>query len=233
MNESKIIQQELAKKASAEKAKSSARFFKTGPGEYGEGDQFIGVSVPDQRVIAKKYVHASLEDVMKLLSSPIHEHRVTAALILTYQFQKADLAGQKAIYDAYLKNRQWINNWDIVDTSAHKIVGAYLHTRSRQPIYTLAKSKNLWEKRIAIIATAWFIKHGDFTDTLKLAKQFLKEEHDLMHKAVGWMLREVGKQDKKALITFLDAHAHEMPRTMLRYAIERLSKAKRTHYMKK
>lgn len=228
-----IIQRELAKKASTERAKSSARFFKTGPGEYGEGDTFIGVRVPDQRAIAKKYVDVSLREVVKLLSSPVHEHRLTAALILTYQFEKADPAGQKAIYDAYLKNRQWINNWDIVDTSAHKIVGAYLYTRSRQPIYTLAKSKNVWEKRIAMIATAWFIKEGDFTDTLKLAKQFLKEEHDLMHKAVGWMLREMGKKDTKALTTFLDRYADKMPRTMLRYSIERLSKAQRAHYMQK
>jgi 3-methyladenine DNA glycosylase AlkD len=225
------VKKALQEKASKERAEVSKRFFKTGKGEYGEGDQFIGVRVPEQRTIAQLCLEMPLGQVVQLLQSSIHEHRLTAVLIMTYQFKKADEDGQRAIYDAYLQQSEWVNNWDIVDSSAHKIVGAYLSDRKRQPLYDLAWSPNLWEKRIAIIATLWFIKQGDFTDTLALAELFLKEEHDLMHKAVGWMLREMGKVDPLPLHRFLDQHAHVMPRTMLRYAIERLSKSQKKQYM--
>lgn len=231
MSQLSEIKRALRKKATKERAEASKWFFKTGKGEYGEGDRFIGVRVPDQRAVEKQFRDMPLAQVVQLLQSSIHEHRLTAVILLTEQFKRADEAGQKAIYDAYLKNTKWVNNWDIVDSSAHKIVGAYLLDRSRKPIYTLAKSKDLWEKRIAMITTAWFIKEGDFTDTLALAKQFLNEEHDLMHKAVGWMLREMGKVDEKPLRDFLDQHAHEMPRTMLRYAIERLPESMRKTYL--
>lgn len=227
------VKKALKEHASEEKKQASMRFFKTGKGQYGEGDKFIGVTVPEQRKIAKQFKELSIEEAEKLLQSPIHEHRLTALFILVHHFQKGDEATQKRIYTLYLKNAQYVNNWDLVDSSAHKIVGAYLLDRSRKPLYKLAKSKDLWEQRIAVIATMTFIAQKDFEDIKKLAELLLHHEHDLMHKAIGWMLREMGKKNQKELTTFLDKHHKDMPRTMLRYAIERLNKKQRERYMKK
>lgn len=226
------IKKALQQHATPEKAQNSQRFFKTGKGQYGEGDQFIGVTVPEQRRIAKQFITLPLLAVEQLLHSKIHEHRLTALHILTYQYAKATEAEQKRIVQLYLRNTADINNWDLVDTSAPNILGNYLFTRSRKKLYTLARSKNMWEQRIAIIATYAFIRRDEYTDTLKIATILLHHEHDLLHKAVGWMLREVGKRDQKVLEDFLDAHAAKMPRTMLRYAIEKMNKTKKRHYMK-
>ena len=229
------VKAELEKHVNAEKAAFFPHFFKTGPGEYGEGDKFIGVVVPDQRKIARKFKDLKLAEVQKLLNSPIHEHRLTALLILTLQYPKADETGQQEIYDFYLLNARKgrVNNWDLVDSSAHKIVGLHLLDKDRTDLKSLYNSGELWQERISVLACYTFIKNDDFADMLFLAGKFLQHEHDLMHKAVGWMLRELGKRDEKVLRDFLDAHATEMPRTMLRYSIERLSEADRKHYMRK
>jgi len=209
------------------------RFFKTGKGQYGEGDVFLGVMVPEQRVVAKKYAGLPLSEVKKLLESKVHEHRLTTLLILVYKYGGADGNEKKEIYGFYLANARRINNWDLVDVTAPRIVGDWLlaHPRERVVLYRLAKSENLWEHRIAVISTLAFIVKGEFDDTFRLCELFLDHEHDLMHKACGWMLREVGKRDQKALCAFLDAHARKMPRTMLRYAIERFDGKKRRHYL--
>ncbi len=217
---------------SPEHAAVLARFFKTGPGEYGEGDQFIGVKVPIIRKVAKEFKNLPLAEVECLLHSEIHEERLLALVILASQFEKADKAARKRIYDLYLGNTQHINNWDLVDLSAPQIVGGYLEELSRKPLRRLAKSSSLWERRISIVATHWFIRHGDFADTLKIAQTLLKDREDLIHKAVGWMLREVGKRDKAGLEEFLGKHCRAMPRTMLRYAIERFPEKKRREYLK-
>ncbi len=224
---------ELTKLVDPEKAVFLPRFFKTGPGEYGEGDKFIGVTVPNQRVVAEKFKTLSLNEIQKLLASPIHEHRLTALIILTIQYPKSDEKDQKAIYEFYLKNARagHVNNWDLVDTSAHKIVGAHLLKSDRSNLKSLYNSNSLWLERIAVITTFAFINVDDYSDSLMLAEHFLHHEHDLMHKAVGWMLREIGKRDEKPLRDFLDQHAHEMPRTMLRYSIERLPEQDRKAYM--
>jgi 3-methyladenine DNA glycosylase AlkD len=208
-----------------------ARFFKTGPGEYGEGDVFVGVKVPVQRKLAKEFRDLSLPEIECLLRSEIHEGRLTALLILVLQFAKADAKGRKCIYDLYLTNTEHVNNWDLVDLSAPQVVGAYLEAKSRKPLYGLAKSKSLWERRISILATFHFIRQGEFNDTLKIAEILLADKEDLIHKAVGWMLREVGKRDVQALEGFLQPHHRTMPRTMLRYAIERLAEKKRQMYL--
>ncbi len=234
------LKEGLRKLASPEKAKASAWFFKTGPGQYGEGDQFIGVTVPEQRQVAKKFKDLPLTDVEQLLKSPIHEERLVAIIILVDQFQKADenlpagRLAQKEIYDFYLANTDRINNWDLVDASAEYIVGAYLLDKPREILYKLAKSENLWERRIAMVATFEFIKNGDSSDALKIAQLLLTDKHDLIQKAVGWMLREVGKRcSEKDLTDFLDKHARAVPRTTLRYAIERFSEEKRQKYLRK
>jgi len=212
-----------------------SRFFKTGPGEYGEGDVFIGVKVPDKRRVARKYRSLPLDEVIKLLQSKIHDHRQTALFILVGQFQKAGPDLQKEIYQLYLDNTPHINNWDLVDCSAPKIIGAYLLDKAaeRKILYRLAKSKSLWERRITILSTYTFIKGEQFADTLKIAELLLHDEHDLIHKAVGWMLREVGKRDQTEEEKFLKKHYREMPHTMLRYAIEKFPEEKRQHYLKK
>lgn len=224
-------QRELRRLGSPAQAAILARFFKTGPGEYGEGDRFIGVKVPVVRDVARQFRDLPLRDVETLLHSEIHEERLLALVILVGQFSCGGDAVRTAICDLYLANTRWINNWDLVDLSAPAIVGGYLADRSRKPLYRLARSASLWERRIGILATHWFIRHGDCADTLKIAKVLLGDREDLIHKAVGWMLREVGKRDLSALESFLDQHCRAMPRTMLRYALERLPEAQRRAYM--
>jgi 3-methyladenine DNA glycosylase AlkD len=227
------IKKDLSKLKNSEKSKILARFFKTGKGEYGEGDIFLGIIVPKQREVAKKYVGASLGDLQKLLSSKIHEYRLTALLILVQKYQKSDVSEKKKIVSFYLKNTKNINNWDLVDLSAEKILGDYLLDNDRKILYKLARSKNLWEKRIAILTTYRLIKNNQLEDTLKISKILLNDKHDLIQKAVGWMLREVGKVDQKVEEKFLLRYHKSMPRTMLRYAIERFSEEKRKGYLSK
>jgi 3-methyladenine DNA glycosylase AlkD len=209
------------------------RFFKCGPGDYGEGDSFLGVTVPPLRALSKRYKSVEVDEAVALLQSKWHEARLLALMILVHQYERGDDAGREAIYCAYLANTNRINNWDLVDCSAHKIVGAHLRERDRTPLVALAKSESLWERRIAIIATLDFIRRDDFRDTFRIAEMLLSDRHDLIHKATGWMLREAGKRDQSALERFLRKHARVMPRTMLRYAIERFSPGLRAKYMGK
>ena len=230
MQENKILQQlrrELRRYASPKQALVLQRFFKTGPGEYGEGDRFIGVKVPQIRKVATNHHQTPGKDILGLLGSKIHEERLLALIILTIAFKKSDDVKRKQIYLQYLKNTAYINNWDLVDLSSHEIVGAYLLDKPRSPLYGLAKSASLWERRIAIVSTYHFIKNGEFSDTLRIATILLADKEDLIHKAAGWMLREVGKRDKAALDAFIARHACKMPRTMLRYAIERFPEKER------
>jgi 3-methyladenine DNA glycosylase AlkD len=220
------IQSDLQKLADKKRAELSARYFKTGKGEYGEGDMFIGLTVPQVRLIAKKYKDLPLSDVEELLHNKIHEYRLTALIILTYQKLN------KEIVDLYLRNTKYINNWDLVDLSSHEILGTWLLDKPRDILYTLAKSKNIWDRRIAIISTFAFLRKNDTADSLKLAEMLLGDDHDLMHKAVGWALREVGKRDEKTLVDFLAKHYRAMPRMTLRYAIEKFSKERREKYLK-
>lgn len=228
----KSLKKELKSKASSEKAKILKRFFKTGPGEYGEGDIFLGLKVGDSREIAKKYQNLSLKETEKLLHSKIHEERVVALLILIHKFQTDNKRLEEKVFKFYLKNTKYINNWDLVDLSAHKIIGEYLRDKSKAILYKLAKSKNIWERRIAIMSTFQFIKNNEFKETLKISKLLLKDEHDLIHKAVGWGLREVGKKSLVVEEKFLKTHYKKMPRTMLRYAIERFPEKRRQAYLK-
>ncbi|NQV08229.1 DNA alkylation repair protein [Candidatus Woesearchaeota archaeon] len=227
------LKKDLAKHGSKKKAKLLQGFFKTGKGEYGEGDIFLGVMVPKTREVAKKYKHLSFSDTKKLLKSKIHEHRQCALLILVHNFENGDNKEKRKIVDFYLANTKYVNNWDLVDLTAHKILGAYYFDKNRSILYKLAKSKDLWEKRISVVSTFWFIRYNDFKDSLKLAEIHLNDDHDLMHKAVGWMLREIGKKDQKTEEKFLKKYHKTMPRTMLRYSIERFSENKRKFYMKK
>ena len=231
MSVAATIRKELRALASPETAVNLQRFFKTGPGQYGEGDVFLGIKVPPLRALAKRFPDADLNTISKLLCSPYHEERLFALLLLMQFYQAANEAAQQAAYDLYLGHTQHINNWDLVDVSAPRIVGCHLEGRPRDILYELARSSLLWERRIAILATAWFIRLDDFDDTLKIAEILLNDEHDLMHKAVGWMLREVGKRDLAAEEGFLRKHYHRMPRTMLRYAIERFPEARRKQYL--
>jgi len=225
------IQKRLRQFSSREKAKVLQRFFKTGPGEYGEGDVFLGVMVPDIRRVSREFQDAPLDEITTLLASPFHEERLLSLLMLVQAHARGDHALQRKIYSLYLKNTKHINNWDLVDLSAPNIVGAYLLDKSRTPLYTFARSKNLWKRRIAILATLRFIKQNDFDDTLRISKILLRDDHDLLHKAVGWMLREVGKRSFPAEEKFLIQHYRKMPRTMLRYAIERFPEGKRRRYL--
>lgn len=229
------VQSDLKKYASAKRAKASLWFFKTGKGQYGEGDIFIGVSVPHQRRVARLHRDLPLADVEKLLRSPVHEHRLTALFILVDSYRHADIPGKERIYTFYLSHTICVNNWDLVDSSAGYIVGEWLADKKseRKILYLLSKSKNIWERRIAIIATQAFIVRNDFADTLKIAETLLSDTHDLIHKAVGWMLREVGKRDQTVEEAFLKTHYRKMPRTMLRYAIEKFSSEKKAFYMEK
>ncbi len=221
------VKSDLRLLSDPKKAQILSRFFKTGKGQYGEGDIFLGISVPNQRKVARKYSDLELNELQKLLNSKIHEHRLTSILILVDKYKK----DRKIIFDFYLKNTKNINNWDLVDLSAPNIVGNFLLNSNRKVLYKLVRSNNLWEKRIAILATAAFIKNNDFEDILKISKILINDKHDLIHKALGWMLREVGKKDQEVLEKFLNDHCRQMPRTMLRYAIERFEENKRKSYL--
>jgi 3-methyladenine DNA glycosylase AlkD len=227
----KEISKRLQKMGDKEDARFLQGFFKTGVGQYGEGDIFLGIRVPAVRKLAKEYNDQPLKGILSLLKSPDHEVRLFALILFVNAFAKGDESIQKKIYDLYVANTRYINNWDLVDISAPNIVGAFLMERSRKPLYQLAKSKTLWERRIAVLATFFFIKNNQFDDSLKIAGILLQDKEDLIHKAVGWMLREVGKRDIDCAETFLQKHCQVMPRTMLRYAIERFTPAKRRKYM--
>lgn len=210
------------------------RFFKTGAGQYGEGDVFIGVRVPKTRLVCRKFATLPLTEMQILLDSPVHEHRLAGLIIMTLQYPKASEAGKEQLYELYMANvyKGRVNNWDLVDTSAERIVGPYLADKPKSVLYELARSDDLWQRRVAMLSTFAYIKQGEPGVTLKLAELLLNDTHDLIQKAVGWMLREVGKRvDEAILIDFLDTHAAAMPRTVLRYAIERLSSDKRSYYM--
>ena len=228
----KIIHNDLLQLANEQIAEHSQRFFKTGKGEYGEGDIFLGIRVPLLRKLVKKYRGISITEVRKLLHSKFHEERLLAVLMLVQLFKSGDESVQKQVYDLYLENTEYINNWDIVDISASNIVGAHLYEKDKAPLYDLVQSKNLWERRIAIISTFYFIRQNEFDDTLKIAEILLNDKEDLIHKAVGWMLREVGKREIEFEEEFLQEHYKIMPRTMLRYAIEKFPETSRKMYLR-
>ena len=228
MHEQKILRQ-LGDPTIAEHSK---RFFKTGKGEYGEGDRFLGIRVPVLRKQAKAFQHLSLEETEQLLHSNFHEERLCALYILVQKFNDGNPEQQKQVFDRYLDNTSYINGWDLVDSSAHLIVGKYLLNSDKKPLYSLAKSKSLWERRIAIISTFYFIRQHQFSDTIKVSKELLNDPEDFIHKAVGWMLREVGNRDMAVEEQFLKPHYQTMPRTMLRYAIEKFPEEKRQRYLK-
>lgn len=225
------LQTRMRAMANAEKAAVLQRFFKTGPGEYGEGDVMLGIQLPDLRKLVREFRALPLAEVDRLLQSEFHEERLVGLLILAEQFRKADDAAQKKIFDFYLARTDRINNWDLVDCSAHLIVGPFLEGRNRARLVRLAKSTHLFERRIAMLATLHYIRKNDFTDALALAELLLGDREDLMHKAVGWMLREIGKRDVATLERFLTKHAAVMPRTMLRYAIERFPEPERKAWL--
>ena len=227
------IKNELLLLGDSERANKLSSFFKTGKGEYGEGDVFLGISVPQQRKVAKKYTDLSLDQLEKLLSSKFHEYRLTALIILVLKYGKADNSGKKEIFDFYLKNTEFINNWDLVDLSSPKIIGDFLINRERSVLFELVNSDNLWKRRIAVLATFSFIRNDDFVDALSISRLLISDVHDLIHKAVGWMLREIGKRDENTLRNFLNKYYKQMPRTMLRYSIEKLSEKERKHYLNK
>ncbi|VVA43370.1 Alkylation repair enzyme superfamily protein [Candidatus Roizmanbacteria bacterium] len=235
----KIIK-DLQESSDPERAKNLQWFFKTGKGEYGKGDIFLGITVPMLRSISKKYQNLDLAEIQKLIENKIHEYRLSALMILRFKYEKTlrlpiekRVAQGKEIVVFYLKNTKKINNWDLVDLSCHYILGNYLLDKDRAILYQLAKSKNLWKRRIAIISTFEFIRNHQYIDTLEISKILLKDKHDLIHKAGGWMLRELGKRDKKTEIDFLNKHYKSMPRTMLRYAIEKFSDRERKIYLAK
>jgi len=230
MNTVKDIQLLLQQSVTIPKEKA-AYFFKTGIGDYAESDQFIGVTVPTIRAIAKKFPALSLESIQMLLESPINEERLLALCILTDQYKKADAQIKEQLYQFYLHNMRHVNNWNLVDASAHLIIGAHIFKSNRSSLIQLAQSKTMWERRIAIVATWYFIRNNDLTSTFTIALLLINDTHDLIHKAVGWMLREAGKRDQNALVTFLDLHASSMPRTMLRYAIEKFPEDIRKNYL--
>lgn len=225
------VQQKLQKLASPEAAQISARYFKTGPGQYGEGDIFIGIRIPVLRQVAREHQALALPEVQVLLTSPIHEERMLALMVLVLSLARCEDGYRKQVYEFYAQHTRHINNWDLVDSSAPAIVGGYLLDRPRNPLHKWARSRNLWERRIAIIATQHFIRHDDFAETLAICETLLSDTEDLIHKATGWMLREVGGRDRPTLVKFLDQYHAEMPRTMLRYAIEHFPPAKRTAYL--
>lgn len=227
----KNIRKELTRLSNKEYAARLQKYFKTGKGEYGEGDRFMGIRVPNVRKIAKKYGNISIAEASRLIKSPFHEERLFSLFVLVDIFKKSNDNDKTRVYDLYMANTKFINNWDLVDASAGRIFGAYLFTRDRKPIYESAKSENVWERRISIMATSYFIAHNEFTDTLKIAEILLNDREDLIHKAVGWMLREIGKKDPELEEDFLRKHCADMPRTMLRYAIEKFPESKRKKYL--
>lgn len=223
----------LEELGTSERAKAAVGYFKTGPGQYGEGDVFIGVTVPEQRKVAKQFKDLDLSEVKKLMHSPIHEQRLTALLILTDQFKRGDAQTRQSIYDFYMHNLAGVNNWDLVDSSAPQIVGASLAGKDKRILEKLARSDNLWERRVAMIATLFDIVNGDPVAALKIADLLLNDQHDLIQKAVGWMLREVGKRcGRQVLVDYLQPRYQTMPRTMLRYSIEHFDPAERQLYLK-
>jgi 3-methyladenine DNA glycosylase AlkD len=227
------LRRRLMAYASAADAVILQRFFKTGPGEYGEGDVFVGVRAPAMRAVCRESRGATLDVIRSLLRSRVHEERLLALLLLVDTFGLTDAAGRRQIYDLYLAHTANINNWDLVDSSAAAVVGGWLQNRSRAPLTRLARSNSLWERRIAIIATHYFIKRGELGETFRIADLLLNDSHDLIHKAVGWMLREAGDRDGGALRHFLDDRHERMPRTMLRYAIEKFPEPERQRYLKR
>ncbi len=228
----KEIRDEMQRLADPTIAEHSQRFFKTGPGQYGEGDRFLGIRVPRVRQVAKQAQDLPLDQVAELLHSPWHEERLLAVIILTLQFKRGGNGLQKEIFDLYLASTAWINNWDLVDVSAHLVIGPWLQDRPRKLLRRLATSESLWERRMAMMATYHFIKQDDFADTLAIAEILLHDSHDLIHKIVGWMLREIGKRDQSVEEEFLQEHYRTMPRTMLRYAIEKFEEGLRQRYLK-
>jgi 3-methyladenine DNA glycosylase AlkD len=225
------VRRDLRAVSSARRAAVNQWFFKTGPGDYGENDRFLGIRVPDLRRIARAHQDLPLNDVLRLLRSKWHEERLLALLILVRQYARAGEDGRRRIHRLYLRNTRWINNWDLVDSSAAPIVGAHLGKRERTILRRLARSTSVWERRIAMIATSHYIRNGDFADALAIAGMLVKDEHDLIQKAVGWMLREIGNRDRKVEERFLKKHARTMPRTMLRYAIEKFPDRLRRQYL--
>jgi 3-methyladenine DNA glycosylase AlkD len=225
------IRKEIKKQANPKQAVILQRFFKTGKGEYGEDDIFYGIKVPEQRTIARKFKDLAFEDIKVLISFKVHEERLIAAFILVDQYKSGDEKKKKEVFNFYIKNRKGINNWDLVDLSAPKIVGMYLLDKEKDLLYKYARSKDLWEKRIAILSTYTFIREHFFEDTLNISEILLNDKHDLIHKAAGWMLREIGNRDMEAEEQFLRKHYKSMPRTMLRYAIEKFPEKKRKDYL--
>ncbi len=223
----------LRELADPERARLMQRYFKTGPGEYGEGDLFVGISMPKTRQLLREYGGLPLSQVVDLLHSPMHEARMLSLLILCRRYRRSEAGVKEEIYQLYLSNTRFINNWDLVDLSARDIVGAYLRERDRGELYRLAASPVIWERRIAIMATSDYIRLGEYADTLAIARLLLHDPEDLIHKAVGWMLREVGKRDRSVEEEFLREHYAAMPRTMLRYAIERFPEELRKKYLMK
>lgn len=228
----KKLKFDLQKYSDKKKAKIVQRFFKTGPGEYAEGDIFLGITVPMLRTLANRYQSLAFNETLQLLKSRIHEERLLSLLILILKYRKVDLSEKRKIYKAYLNHSKYVNNWDLVDVSAKHIIGDFLKDKDRTPLYKLARSDSLWERRIAILSTFHFIENNDFEDTLKIAEILISDPHDLIHKAVGWMLREVGKRDRDSEERFLKKYYTAMPRTMLRYAVERFAESKRQAYLK-
>lgn len=228
-----FVLSELLSMANPEKATFLQRFFKTGPGQYAEGDVFLGLVVPLTRSIAKANKQTPLSELQLLMESEYHEARLCALLIVMEQFKKATQTEQKALFDFYIKNTSRINNWDLVDVTCPHVVGVYLLDKDRSLLYELAESDNLWEQRIAMVSTVTFIRSREYTDTLALAERLMTHTHDLMHKAVGWMLREVGKKDRATLTDFLEQYATQLPRTALRYAIEHYPEEQRQYFLKK
>jgi len=225
------IKGELERRANPEKAKLLSGFFKIGKGHYGEGDVFLGVMVPQSREVARQFLNLELKEVERSLFSKFHEERLVALLILVEKYKRGNKDVKEEIFNFYLKNTKWINNWDLVDLTAHKIVGEWLIDKPRDILYKLAKSDDLWKKRISIISCFAFIKDDDFEDALKISEILLNDKHDLIHKAVGWVLREIGKKDLKVEEDFLKKNYKKMPRTMLRYAIEKFEEGKRKRYL--
>ena len=225
------MRRDLRAEADAEDAVNLQRFFKTGPGEYGEGDRFLGVRVPVLRRVTRTHQSLSVEDTLTLLASKWHEERLLALLLLVGHYHSADPVGKQRIYEAYLANTRYINNWDLVDSSAPYIVGPHVQPNEHAPLDRLAASPDVWERRIAVLATFHWIRQREFRPALRIADRLVSDGHDLIHKAVGWMLREIGNRDGKAERKFLRAHCRTMPRTMLRYAIEKFPEAERRRYL--